>query len=67
MSFAVSAVSQSIVTVGPNTPPEVQIDPWFRFEARLALAVLRAVPVPALATIDGRLAGADRSLVELVS
>lgn len=67
VSFAVSAVSQSIVTVGPNTPPEDQIDPWFRFEARLALAVLRTVPVPALETIDGRLTGADRSLVELAS
>ena len=56
--------SRSVVTISTHTPPENQIDPWFQFEARLALQVLAALPPQEVGTVDAGLTGDDRSLLE---
>ncbi len=55
--------SRSIVTTGGHTPPEDQVDDWFRFEARLALGVLAALPAQHLQELDAGIAGEDRKLL----
>jgi hypothetical protein len=67
VTLSVSADSQSVVSVSPNTPPEDRMDPWFRFEARLALQVLRAQATRGVEAVDGTFAGDDRSLLERAS
>lgn len=52
------------VSTSPHTPSEEQIDPWFRFEADLAVKVLRAQPVDDFSSIDKSLSAADRKLLE---
>jgi hypothetical protein len=64
VTLGVDAESQSTVSVSQNAPPEERIDPWFRFEANLALQVLRAQPAGAFKTIDASLTDDDRSLIE---
>lgn len=59
--------SQSLVSTSRNTPPEERLDPWFRFEAGLALQVLRAQPADGLEAIDNSLSGDDRALLERAS
>ena len=56
--------SRATVTATVNTPAEERIDPWFRFEAQLAMQVLRAQPMAAFKAIDDSLAGDDRELLE---
>ena len=56
--------SQSVVSTSPHTPAEEQLDAWFRFEARLALRVLDALPATSLGEVDSMLADADRALVQ---
>lgn len=56
--------SRSVVAASEQTPTDDKIDPWFRFEARLALAVLDALPPAQLSDIDGALSGEDRELLE---
>jgi hypothetical protein len=55
---------RATVTTTANSPAEERIDPWFRFEAQLALQVLRAQPMTAFKAIDDSLAGHDRELLE---
>jgi hypothetical protein len=55
---------RSTVSTSHRTPPEDRIDAWFRFEARLALEVLRAQPAGGLGSVDEVLTGDDRALLE---
>ena len=48
IELAIDASSRSIVTTSAGTPSDDQIDPWFRYEARLALYVLASQPTVAL-------------------
>jgi hypothetical protein len=57
------SASESVVTTTPHTPPEDQLDPWFRFEARLALRVLAALPAARLQDLDATMSDADRALL----
>ena len=57
--------SESVVTTSPNTPPEDQIDPWFRFEARLALGVLAALSPADVQGVDASMSDADRVLIQV--
>jgi hypothetical protein len=56
--------SRATVSTSPFTPAEEQIEPWFRFEAELAMKVLRAQPEEKFSAIDKSLSGADRKLLE---
>lgn len=58
---------RATVSTSPYTKPEAQIDPWFLFEANLALTVLRAQPEEKFSAIDKALTGADRKLVEVAA
>jgi hypothetical protein len=64
VTLGVNAESRSTVSASQNTPPAERIDPWFRFEASVALQVLRAQPTSGFKSIDESLAGDDRSLLE---
>jgi hypothetical protein len=64
VTLGINSESQSTVSASQNTPTEDQLDPWFRFEARLTLLVLRAQPMTAFKAIDDSLAGDDRNLLE---
>lgn len=55
--------SRAIVTTGGHTPSEDKVDAWFRFEAKLALGVLSALPVQHLQELDAGIAGEDRKLL----
>jgi hypothetical protein len=55
--------AHSVVKVSPYTGADNKIDPWFRFEARLALHVLRSQSDVAVGTIDASVAGDDRALL----
>lgn len=63
VKLTTDASSRSAVSLGPSTPPNDRIDPFFRFEARLALHVLRSQPEHALETIDAEFTGEDRVLL----
>ncbi len=67
LAFSIDDASQSVVTIGPATTPKEKIHAWFTYEANLALLVLRTVSQQRLRSIHKRLAGEDRSLVELAS
>jgi hypothetical protein len=54
---------RSTVRVNANTPADDQIDPWFRFEASLAVHVLQAIPATNVAAIDAVVIGDDRALL----
>ncbi len=64
VSLGTDSEGRSTVSASPHTPSEAQIDPWFLFEANLALKVLRAQPEEKVAAIDKALTGADRKLLE---
>ncbi len=55
--------SRSIVTVGPHTPAEAEVDAWFRFEARLTLRVLATLQPAQLDEIQRGITGEDRKLL----
>jgi hypothetical protein len=57
------AASRSIVTKSEHTPSETDIDPWFRFEARLALGVLAALEPKDVTQVDAGIVGEDRKLL----
>lgn len=65
VSLGVDGEGRSTVSTSPHTRPETEIDPWFVFEAHLALKVLRAQPEEKISAIDKSLKGADRKLVEV--
>jgi hypothetical protein len=67
VELTADASLQSVVKLSPSTPSDDQIDPWFRFEARLALYVLRSQAGRALRLIDAVVTGEDRILHEQVS
>jgi len=54
------ASGQSLIAASAHTPPEAQIDEWFRFEARLALRVLAALPAAQAQDVDAAIPDADR-------
>lgn len=56
--------AHATVSAGAHTPSQEQIDPWFRFEADVAVRVLRAQPADDFTAIDKTLAPADRKFVE---
>jgi hypothetical protein len=60
ITLTTNASGQSAVAVSAHTPPEAQIDEWFRFEARLALRVLAALPAAQAQDVDAALPDADR-------
>jgi hypothetical protein len=64
VALGTDSESRSTVSASPRTPSEAQIDPWFLFEANLALKVLRAQPEEKFSAIDKALTGADRKLLE---
>jgi hypothetical protein len=64
VKLTVDSLSHSVVTASTGTPPENKIDPWFQFEARLALGVLAALPPPEVQTVDAGMTGDDRRLLE---
>ena len=64
VKLTVDALSRSAVTTSTRTPLESKIDPWFQFEARLALSVLAALPPAEVQTVDAGVTGDDRSLLE---
>ncbi len=63
VKLTTDASSRSVVSLGPNTPSDDLIDPFLRFEARLALHVLRSQPGHTLETIDAEFTGEDRALL----
>jgi hypothetical protein len=60
LKLTTDASGASLVTASAHTPPEDQIDEWFRFEARLALRVLAAVPAARVQEVDSVIPDADR-------
>jgi hypothetical protein len=67
LELTTDASSHSVVKVSSYSGGDSNIDPWFRFEARLALHVLRSQPELAIGTIDATVAGDDRALLVEVS
>lgn len=61
-----NASGQSVVTTSSHTPTEDRIDEWFRFEARLVLRVLAAVPPARIQDIDAAIPDADRVVLQSV-
>jgi Eco57I restriction-modification methylase/N-6 DNA Methylase/TaqI-like C-terminal specificity domain len=66
ISLTTDSAGRSIVTTTKHTPPEAQIDDWFRFEARLALRVLAAVPAASVQEVDSVISDADRVVLRSV-
>jgi hypothetical protein len=64
VALGTNSEGRATVSTSPHTTPEAQIDPWFHFEASLALKVLRAQPEEKFSAIDKALTGADRKLLE---
>jgi len=64
VKLTVNSLSHSVVTASTGAPLENKIDPWFRFEARLALRVLAALPPQQVGTVDAGMTGDDRTLLE---
>jgi len=60
ISLTTDAAGRAVVASATHTPPEAQIDEWFRFEARLALRVLAAVPAASVQEVDSVISDADR-------
>lgn len=54
---------RSVVKLNANTPASDQIGEWYRFEASLAMHVLRAVPMTNVAAVDAVVTGDDRALL----
>lgn len=55
--------SRVMVTTTEHTPPEEKVDPWFRYEARLALKVLANLPRQKVPDVDATISGADRQFL----
>jgi len=56
--------SRATVSASPRLPTEQPPDQWYRFEADLAMKVLRAQPKEKVNEIDESLSGPDRKFVE---
>jgi hypothetical protein len=54
-----------IVRLGETAPADTTIDPWFHFEARLALRVAATLSPPDARDLAGAVGGADRELLEV--
>jgi hypothetical protein len=63
LRLTTDGVSRSVVAVGPHTPAEDSLDPWFRFEARLALRVLATLQPAQLQEVERGVTGDDRKLL----
>jgi hypothetical protein len=55
--------SHVVVNTTEDTPDESDIDAWFRFEARLVLAVLARLAPEQTAEVDAGISGEDRNLL----
>jgi hypothetical protein len=64
LQWALDDSSKPKIETTPHTPPESQIHPWFRVEARLALSVLRTLPAVQLNGLKAALPADDRALLE---
>jgi hypothetical protein len=64
ITLGVNSESRSTVSTSASTPEDVLLDPWFRFEARLVLEILRALPPNAFAVVDSCLVGDDSKLLD---
>jgi hypothetical protein len=60
LKLMTDASGASLFTTSAHTPPEDQIDEWFRFEARLALRVLAAVSPARVQDVEAAIPDADR-------
>lgn len=58
-----TATAGLVVSLTADSPSSARIDPWYRFEAGLALEVLRSRPQPASDMIDAVILGEDRALL----
>lgn len=67
VELGVDDTAHSTVKVCLNMPAENQIDPWFQYEARLALQVLKSQAENAVQTIDASLSDTDRALLDKAS
>lgn len=67
VALGLNTESQSTVSTGQSAPADDLLEPWFRFEARLALQVLRALPATAFEVVDNSFSGDDRALLERAS
>lgn len=56
-------MSRSLVTATAHTPEEDKLDPWFRFEARLALGVLAGLSPRDVQEVDASISGDDRQFL----
>ena len=65
LSAAFSPDGRSVVAASEQTPSDAKIDPWFRFEARLALTVLDALPPASMSDVDEALTRLSRVLEKL--
>lgn len=64
VALGTDSEGRATVSTSPHSAPEAQIDPWFLFEANLALKVLRAQSEEKFSEIDKALKGADSKLLE---
>jgi hypothetical protein len=60
IKLTTDASGLSLVVSSAHTPPEAQIDEWFRFEARLALRVLAELSEARTQDLDSAIPDADR-------
>lgn len=63
VALTTDQLSRPIVTTTEYTRAPEEVDPWFHFEARLALRVLNTLPQLQAPTVDSTLSGADRQLL----
>jgi hypothetical protein len=61
IGLTTDAEGRSVITTTEHTTPESQIDEWYRFEARLALAVLAASPPDQQQAIEASFSAQDRT------
>jgi hypothetical protein len=59
--------ARSIVSVSARTPPVNLVGAWFEFEAKLALDVLAGLTPHEIITVDAKVAGDDRALLEITA
>jgi hypothetical protein len=64
IALSVDSEGRPQLTTTEHTRPESQIGEWYRFEAHLALAVLRGSSLSAKQAIGETLSGSDRELLQ---
>jgi hypothetical protein len=56
-----------VVRLGGQAPSEPELESWFRFQARLALEVLAALPEPRVSAVDESIRTEDRALLRAIA